>query len=287
MKYFKILYESIYNLIDHDGVEHAGYMSFLTILSFFPFLVFITALTSFFGNLQVGAEIINAINNTLPADLTNALLPRIDEIKNGPPAGLLTISILGAIWTASSSFEGIRTILNRVYHVKTKPNYIFRRISSIIEFFFLSLFLILGTTILYVIPYIIHFLEILTINHKSLKEIFLELQDIQYYFTDSLRAFYIFCVLFFSLILIYYHIPNIKLRFKNLIPGTFLVIVGWSLCAQILKVYISNFDQVNLIYGSLGGIIASLLFFFFVHLILIWGAEFNYLYGHQDDQKQN
>ena len=279
MSLFRLFYLSICNLINHDGVEHAGYMSFLTILSLFPFLVFITALTGFIGNSNIGTELINVIASSLPGDLTQALIPRINEIKDGPPASLLTISVLGTVWTASSSFEGFRTILNRVYHVKTMPSYIFRRVRSIVEFFLMSIFLIIGTIILVSIPYIIDYLKVITVDHSSLKAIFLEIEKIQFYFTGVLRGIYIFCVLFVSLMFVYYQIPNIKIRFWELIPGTIIVIAAWSLCAEILQEYLSLFGQVNIIYGSLGGIIAALLFFFFIHLILIWGAEFNYLYS--------
>ena len=40
--------------------------------------------------------------------------------------------------------------------------------------------------------------------------------------------------------------------------------------------YLSNFNQVSLIYGSLGGIIAALVFFYICNMIFIFGAEFNH-----------
>ena len=279
MKILKLFYQSIYNLIIHDGVEHAGYMSFLTILSFFPFLVFITAFTGFIGNSHIGIELINNIATVLPEDLTKSLLPRVNEIKSGPPASLLTISVLGAVWTASSSFEGLRTIFNRVYQVKTLPSYFTRRVRSILEFFIMSVFLVVGTVILLTIPYFISGIEDLAPKSEIFQHLYQRLVGIEYFFNSFFRYIYIACILFISLIFVYYQIPNAKIQLKDLIPGTILVIIGWFLCAELLSEYISIFEQVNLIYGSLGGIIASLLFFFFIHLILIWGAEFNFLYN--------
>ena len=274
----KICYEATNKLIDHDGVEHAGYMSFLTILSLFPFMVFIMAVTGFLGNSIIGAEILGSIEKAFPPDLTQALLPRINEIRNGPPASLLTVSIVGTIWTASSSFEGMRTILNRVYDVKSLPNYFFRRIRSIIEFLIVSVFLIIGTAILVSMPYLIDLLEKLVSGNQSLKSLFSSLGSMEYYFTGIFRTILIFIILFLSVIFIYFQIPNAKMKLSEQIPGTILVILLWYLCAQCLRLYFTYFNQVNLVYGSLVGIIAALLFFFFVHMILIWGAEFNALY---------
>lgn len=270
--------EATNRLINHDGVEHAGYMSFLTILSLFPFMVFIMAVTGFFGNSVIGIEILGAIVKTLPEDLTQALLPRINEIRNGPPASLLTVSIIGTIWTASSSFEGMRTILNRVYDVKSLPNYFFRRIRSIVEFLIVSFFLIVGTAILVSLPYLLDLLIRLVDDNHSLKNLFVFIRGIEFYFTGILRTILIFIILFLSVLFIYFQIPNAKMKLSEQIPGTILVIILWYICAQCLKLYFIYFNQVNLVYGSLVGIIAALLFFFFIHMILIWGAEFNALY---------
>ena len=115
----------------HDGIEHAGYLAFLGLLSLFPFLVFLVAIIGLVGQGSTGAAFISAVLKSMPVNLAGALTPRIEEIISGPPQALLTVSILGAIWTASSAVEGIRTVLNRAYHVATPPAYLFRRTLSI------------------------------------------------------------------------------------------------------------------------------------------------------------
>ena len=112
-RFVKLNIKAIANLINHDGVEHAGYMSFITLLSFFPFLIFVMSVTGFIGQSDQGKELIHIILNNMPYYLTQTLNPRIEEIVSGPPTSLLTISILGVIWTSSSTVEGIRTILNK------------------------------------------------------------------------------------------------------------------------------------------------------------------------------
>ena len=41
--------EAFINFIDHDGPVSAGNMAFLTMLSLFPFLIFLVALSGFLG----------------------------------------------------------------------------------------------------------------------------------------------------------------------------------------------------------------------------------------------
>jgi membrane protein len=44
----------------------------------------------------------------------------------------------------------------------------------------------------------------------------------------------------------------------------------------LFSIYLSNFQQVSIIYGSLAGVIAFLLYFNFTAMIFIYGAELNY-----------
>jgi membrane protein len=262
----KCLYKAAVNTINHDGVEHAGYMAFLAILTLFPFLVFIIALAGFIGDSQLGVYFVDLLFKNLPQDVTQALEPRVKEIISGPPQGLLTLAIVGAIWTASSAVEGLRTILNRVYRVITPPAYIWRRLLSIIQFLILTGIIIISTSVLVVSPLLIERIEpLLAIVSKH------------GIFWNYLRYISIYITLFFVVAILYYVIPNVKLKFISVVPGAALVVALWLAGGMLLSSYISNFKQVSLIYGSLGGIIASLLFFYIINMIFIYGAEFNYL----------
>jgi len=50
----------------------------------------------------------------------------------------------------------------------------------------------------------------------------------------------------------------------------------WAACQKLFVLYLSNFQQISFVYGSLAGIMIYLLFFYLVNLIFIFGAEFNY-----------
>ncbi len=251
----------------HDGIEHAGYLAFLGLLALFPFLVFLVAVIGVLGQGQSGAEFINSILQVLPADLTVAIKPRIVEIVSGPPQGLLTASILGAIWTASSAVEGIRTVLNRAYHVTTPPAYWFRRLLSIAQLILFTSIVIMGMLLVVTMPLILHQIENLLGVELS--------TDIRKNFGNLLFYLTIF-ILFVAVSYIYYLLPNIKQRLVSVVPGAALVVILWIGAAYLFTGYLSNFDQVNLIYGSLGGVIAALVFFYICNIIFIFGAELNH-----------
>jgi membrane protein len=71
-------------------------------------------------------------------------------------------------------------------------------------------------------------------------------------------------------------LPNIKQSLLAVVPGALLVVVLWVGAAVLVSFYLSAFSQVTLVYGSLSGFIATLIFFYVMNVIFIYGAEFNH-----------
>lgn len=268
-KYFfiplKILRISLIDVIRQDGVEHAGYLAFLSFLSLFPFLIFLISIAGYIGASNAGLEIIEILLEALPKDMLGFLKPRIMEIISGPPQQFLTIAIIGIIWTASSSVEGCRTILNRAYRVHFPPPYILRRLLSIVEFFIVVFLMIIGMFIFIIIPDILNFIEKNFLLNFDFNVKFLHF-----------RYFLIFALLFFANSLLYFFIPSSRQKITQTIPGSLLVSVLSIVLFKIFVFYVTNFNQFNIVYGSLAGVISALMFFYLMALIFILGAEFNY-----------
>ena len=254
--------------MNHDGIEHAGYLAFLGLLSLFPFLVLVVAIGGSIGENLAQIELFNWVMQRLPNHVVQALQPRILEITSGPSQGLLTLAILGAIWTSSSGVEGMRTVLNRAYHVHTPPSYLWRRLLSIIQLIVLTFIIIIGMSLLVVWPVFWQYLQTAFSIH-DVSRVFPNLGFISYLVGVAL--------LFFVVSTLYYVLPNIKQTWFSVFPGAAVATIGWMVAAHLFSKYLSNFDQVNLIYGSLGGIIATLLFFYILGVIFIYGAEFSFL----------
>jgi membrane protein len=287
----KCFYTALADTIKHDGVEHAGYLAFMAMLSMFPFLVFFFAIAGFLGQTEIGLRFVHLIlaNDLIPASIMPAIEPRITEIASGPPEGILKLSIIGAIWTASSAVDGVRTILNRAYRVSTPPAYIWRRLMSIAEFFVITASLTLVTFLLIIAPNIIDNLK----HILHLGKLQAVLQSMGFYLSNSwdyLRYIISTIVLFLLVAVSYIVLPNTKQTWKSVAPGALVVIIAWFVAGTLFSLYVSDFPQVNIIYGSLGSIIAALLFFYITAMIYIYGAELNYLLetaqGHEVEERE-
>ncbi len=263
----KILRIAIFDTVKQDGVEHAGYLAFLSILCLFPFLIFLITIIGLIGESQAGAHGVQYLLDIVPKQAAEALAPRIHEITSGPPQSFLTIAIIGVIWTASSSVEGCRTILNRAYRIHFPPPYLWRRMISIFEFFVIIVVIVIGLVTLVVVPNLLEQAEKL-FSVRLVSKINYDLL--------SLRYFAIFFLLTCTTSLLYYALPNAKQKFSQTVPGSLLAVTLWFCLQYCFVLYLENFHQFNFVYGSLAGVIVALMFFYLVSLIFILGAEFNY-----------
>ena len=261
----KVLKLSIQDLIEQDGVEHAGYLAFLNIFSLFPFLIFLILIAGSIGASEMGQSVIYSTVTYLPNELIHAILPRIEEIINGPKQSFLTIAVIAVIWTASSTVEGLRTILNRANRVHTPPPYLLRRLISIIEFIIISFVIVIVILLFVVIP------KLLTLIGADSLIVNFAINNMLY-----IDKMLIFIFLVSAVSILYHFIPNSKQNFTKNLPGSILTVIFWYLTTKIFLIYLKEFHQFTIIYGSLTGIMVVLMFFYLINLIFIGGAQFNY-----------
>lgn len=266
-KYVALFYRAGDNLLDNSGIETAGYLTFLFLLSLFPYLILMVAAAGVVGEGDAGRTYIELVLSHLPKEAVDTLYPRIVEIISGPPAELLNIAILGAIWTSSSGIEGVRGMLNRAYHVKSPPKYLMRRLISIAQILILTVLIVLVILTLVFVPIAFGYLTQFTgiaIPH-AVKALF------ERYFV------YVIVIALFGVVAsLYYILPNVKQTPRRVLPGAALVIGLWLGAAYAVSFYLTRISKLALVYGSLSGFIATLIFLYTMILIFIYGAEFNH-----------
>ena len=75
---------------------------------------------------------------------------------------------------------------------------------------------------------------------------------------------------------LYYASPNVKLRgFRWVTPGSLVAIVVWVITSALFAFYVANFGSYNETYGTLGGLIALLVWFWISNLAILFGHQLN------------
>lgn len=75
---------------------------------------------------------------------------------------------------------------------------------------------------------------------------------------------------------LYYASPNVKLRgFRWVTPGSLVAIVVWVIASALFALYVGNFGSYDKTYGTLGGLIALLVWFWISNLAILFGHQLN------------
>jgi membrane protein len=260
----QLLYLAAWKLAEHDGLTVAGYMAFAAFTSLFPFLILLAAVASFLGTQETVGQIIEAMFLFLPDDVASTLTPAVREVMTGRRTGLLTFGILATLWTASSGVEALRDALNRAYEVADWKPIWWRRLQSIVVVVVGALILFVASLAVILGPVLWRLLEIF--GHSSTEE---ELVwTIGRYAVGTV-------VLAAGLVALHRWLPNHHLPTRAVLPGALLTLGLWLVGASLFSLYLGTVADYSVVYGSLGGVVITLFFFYLSGALFILGAEYN------------
>jgi membrane protein len=75
---------------------------------------------------------------------------------------------------------------------------------------------------------------------------------------------------------LYYAAPNVKLRgFRWVTPGSVFAIVVWAIASAAFAFYVANFGSYDKTYGTLGGLVALLIWLWISNLAILFGHQLN------------
>jgi len=263
-----ILVQAFVKLVQDGGLEYAGNLAYLNIFSLFPLFIILGIIIGMIVDSETSAKLIIIILSHIPT-YSDVIKNQIQEVISGPSVGSLSIASIGAIWTTTSSFEGLRTTFNKIYKVKNPPFFIKSRLLSILHFFAILLILIATILGLIIFPKIFAALE--AFMHVNL----LSILDFERY---NVKFIPTLIILFVVVAALYYSFTNKKITIMSVLPGSALTTILWTISAEIMGMSLQlQLTQMNLVYGSLSGILIVLLFFYIANVILLYGAAFNYL----------
>src|SRR5690606_41666510 len=83
------------------------------------------------------------------------------------------------------------------------------------------------------------------------------------------------CVMVAALMALHRWLPGRRLRWTSLLPGVLATAFLWLAFASLFSLYVANLGNYGATYGSLGGVIITLLFFYVSAVLFIFGAELN------------
>jgi len=265
-RWFGYIGEAFNHFFDDEGFALAGNMAFLGMLSFFPFLIFLVALSGLMGQTANGQEAIALILSNLPEEVAGTITGPINSIIRNTRGDVLTFSILFSLWTAASGVEATRTAVLRAYKGVYNPSIWRRRLESLLIVIVAAALILLGMALMVLGPMLIDTLESLLPVPLPDKT-----QDLWALFQYGVGPGALFTALFG----LYLTLSPRRERGPICLPGSLLALAVWLLTAAGFSSYLRLVGGLNLTYGTLAGVVIAQIFFYIVSIGFILGAELN------------
>lgn len=257
--FFKELVTRI-KLVDVVGL--ASQLAYFFLLSLFPLLIFLLTLLPYLNIDQ--SALFDFIKEYAPTNVYNIVESTLGEVLNNRSGGLLSVGIIGTIWSASNGMNALTRALNQSYFSVEKRSFIKKRVLSIV----FTLMLIAVVAVALVLPVFGEQIGRTIFSYMGLDEAFLTLWNSIRWTIPPLLIFMVFT-------LVYWLVPNAKVRIKDAIPGAVFATIGWILSSMAFSYYVGNFANYSNTYGSIGGIIVLMVWMYFSAIILILGGQVN------------
>lgn len=263
-QWWKVLKKSAVDIVNNHMMAFAASLSYYFLISLFPALIALAAVVSLLPIPDLFQNIVSALGRAVPPEGMGVVEKVVADVIRPHSGGLLSIGLLGTLWSASSGFAGMIEALDVAYEVpETRPWWKTR---------LLALWMTLAVGSLLVLSFLCmtlgpHLLELFA-DKIGLGSTFI--------FVWKYARWAVAAVLVVvSIEVIYFLAPNVRQRFTQTLPGAVVALAGWLLLSAGLGVYFKKFANFNATYGALGAAIALLIWMNWTSFAVLIGGEIN------------
>lgn len=255
----KVILLTIQGYFDNKVGRNAAAMTYYLLFAMFPFFIFVTSLL---GLLHLPTLTLDGqITRFLPEDVVAFLNLAIEHITKSSNNALLTFGLVFSVWFPLRAVSNLMEAINDIYGEEKSGSHSIRTAIltalTIVLTPAMLLLLLLGERVLgFVGEYIPISAEFIT-------------------GWSRMRFVPMAAALLFMLSAVYFFSPSKIQKARYILPGAILSMGVWMLFSLIFSYYVDHMGRYSIIYGSIGVIIALLVWMDWSMIAMLMGAVFN------------
>lgn len=263
----------LHNIHEDEIFDRANSVAYNFILAIFPTIIFLFTLipyiTVYFPEIS-NESIMQFIGELTPQSMYDVMSSTVLDIVSNQRGGLLTFGFFFALYLATNGMVALMRAFNACYRTVDRRNYFRTRLTALGLTVMLSIVLFMAIILLVVGQIVINYFT--THVHELAK---LNLDNLSIYFILLLRFLVVFIVFFIAISCMYYFGPAVHYNWNFFSIGSLLATLAILGVSYGFSFYISNFASYNKVYGSIGTLIALMVWIQLVTMILLFGYEVN------------
>src|SRR5699024_4944264 len=194
-------------------------------------------------------------------ELINTNISQLVQAQNG---SLLSLGIIGTLWSASNGVNAITKAINRAYEVEEDRSFFIARLIAII----MTIAMIGVIAIAFLLPIFGEMIGVYIFSFFGLSDDFINVWNTLRWAISSI-------VFFIVLLALYTLTPNVRIKVKNTLLGSLFATISWQLVSLGFSYYVSTIGDYSATYGSLGAVIILMIWFYISGIIIITGGVIN------------
>ena len=261
----RMIKEAVHEFLTDNCTALAAAISYYLLLSMFPLALAAISILSYFSRSpDVQAKVTQAITDVLPVS-GDFVSTTIRDVAPGWGAAS-AIGVIGLIWAGTGLFNVTRKSLNTAWGIKQPRPFLREKFIEFIMMLGLGAFLLVyvGMTATF------NFLQSTNVFGGRFVEGGL--------FWESMVILASIAIAFIGFLLLYEFIPNTRVPWKQVWVGALIAAVLFEIVKNIFVWFVSKFATYNLVYGSIGTIIALLTWSYISAVIVLFCAKLISIY---------
>ena len=252
----------------HQMNDHAAALTYYSLLSLFPALLFAVALLGVFSGQKLIADAADYLKTAgAPPDTVDAVTAALESAQSQRSTAItaLVIGLALSLNAASGAFSAVGRALNRVWRVEEGRGLVRRKLND------------LGWTLVVLVLVIITFVLIFVggglaedvLGLVGLGETAAAVWRVVRWPLALVSAMLVYAV-------VYYAAPNLEIRrWQWISPGAVFGVLTWIVASALFFVYVSNFSSYSATYGAFAAAVILLVWLWLTNVVLLFGAELN------------
>jgi membrane protein len=260
---------------ENEIMTRAAAVAFYAMMALVPFLVVLLTLTSgllpdlkgpsgakiAFANMTVG-ELRQTLHSVFPSEASNVIEGQVTRIQQQPTGGLVSLGLAVTLWLASSLFLAVIDAMDRIYGVVETRSFLKRRLTAMLMTVVEAVILV-GSLLA-----IVAFPELARMMGLSPPAAAL---------ATVVQWIAVVVMVLLSFALCFFVGPDADQRWEWITPGSLAGTAVFLLISLGFRVYVQDFARYDRTYGSLGGVMMLMFWFWMSSLVLLTAAQINKL----------
>jgi len=269
-KFFKIFF---YNISEDEIMDRSNGVAYNFILAIFPTIIFLFTLipyiTNYYSTISTESIMI-FLQDYMPAVMYDAMASTVQDILSKQRGGLLTFGFLFAMFLATNGMVALMRAFNACYKTVENRGFIRMRLTAYLLTLLLAVVLMLAVVMLVVGEIMIN-----KVTHEISDLSQIRFEQLSLFGIFAVRFLVIFIVFFFAVSFIYYFGPTVHYNWSFFSIGSFIATLACLAISYGFSYYVTNFGSYNKVYGSIGVLIALMVWIQLLTVVLLFGYEIN------------